>query len=60
MSQETREDLTLRIALCRRQLATATDPQTRDTLQVMIENMEERLEVLSAGDLGREGHDGAA
>ncbi len=44
MSQENRTDLSLRLALCRRQLATAKDPQTRDILQVMIENMEDRLE----------------
>ncbi len=47
MAEETLESLTIRLALCRRQLATTKEPLTRDVLHVMIENLEARLESLS-------------
>ena len=46
MAEETLESLTIRLALCRRQLATTKEPLTRDVLHVMIENLEARLEAL--------------
>ena len=49
MPHEAPEDLSFGIAICRQQLAATTDPQTRDVLQVMIENMEERLDTLVGG-----------
>ena len=56
---ENRQELSLRLALVRQQLSVATDPQSRDILHTMIENMEERLEALDLpGSQGGEHRDG--
>ena len=60
MPWQSREDLSIRIQICRQQLAVTKHPQARDILQVMIENMEDRLEALSANCPSREDHDQSA